>query len=1165
MLKALFKLILFLLLWSLIGVVIIAVTLFAGYTIELGVQIFIVTFSAWFLCCVVIRKLYRRYQAKKRVEKLIHVEESTERDESASFLGGLFGFVNHSRLQQRLLKLHKFLAKSRLKEQGDPLYALPWFLLLGGEDQRRKAFYSQADLTETAVDVKGISSHGHSFEWFLTNKMVMVDTPKQIFGLEGKGASSEWVEFAKLLRKYRSKECLNGVVITLDATLLGERSRTEMRELGREWRRKIDQLMKVTTMRLPLYLVVTGVEQLDGSSSWWREMSEEQREEPFGALIVDSTPGSKPVIAALQQIIAQMKEHQLKTLYSGKCDSELLLFPEGIAALGDALEAFSETFYEYNAYHSGPINRGLYFSGSSSDFDKGKTLHAKQFLEQVLPSQRGVIEPLESAMLLEARMRLFWRAAWLTILIVVGGGLYHLYQNHSGYLVEEREAYAGKLVSSTSGHAGSITTLSSMRTLIMELEETISGWWLPWYTPTEKDQLFSKLKKIYVDRFYSNLGEPANRALLASIQQEMGRKRRDHVTVGNLVMVLSRRIALLEEYIGGGDADDLGFLAEPYDSGEWLLDGTLDSQQVTAYNQLYIQYLLWSHDLERAQEELILLKREIDSLVLASGEQLQWVIEWANLQLRGNETLLKQFWQGSGRFDNTIRVEPAFTLEGKALIESLLAEVTHQAPIAQEVPQRIARFRDYYQGLYLDSWEAFLKGFSSGSSALRGRREWLEGVESLARGGNPFFSVLEVSYAQLEPWLEEGVESEWLTLLDYYQTMKMFSPNAPKDNSKQNKTLAKMGLGLLAKAGPVGKALAKAGKSGMKSKKKLDKASGGKPEEEDERDLVLEESGKLLGDYITALGDVAMNSEIRSVSHMGMVNLFTNPDNPGIGSGPEARAYESIRQLQILLGKRDRQNAAFWDIYGGSVDLALEFMLEETSCYLQENWMDNVLASLQGVPKYKEAEAMVGEGGKLWSFIGEGDAAPFIALKYGAGYVPQRVNRFAIPFNREFLEYTNRGGDALESSNAKIPVAVAAKPTGTSKDALFLPSKTVLTMECGDEKTTLVNLNFPASKPFLWDQSCTRAKLEIDVGRFHLVKEYAGSHPFVEFLQQFSDGTERVYPAEFPLYEAKLIDSKIEYFDLHYTISGQEKVFASLQEAPSSTPMKIAACWPARV
>ncbi|MBF0219434.1 MAG: hypothetical protein HQL49_07900 [Gammaproteobacteria bacterium] len=774
MIKAFFKFLLFLLIWALIaGIVIGPSFLLESYSTELGIKIFAGIFFTW-LTFAIVRKIYRRYQAKKRVEKLISVEDGVK-EPSAFALR--FGFGATTSLEDRFKKIQDFISKSHLKDQGDANYLLPWYLIVGANDSDRPRIYRQADLTETVVDIKNISSHGNSFDWYLTNQMVLVDGPEKVFNQESKQSTPEWLNFARILRKRRSKECLNGIVVVLDIDLLQSEDRNALRDLGRRWRRQIDDLMRITTMRLPIYLVVNGVDKLQGAESWWSCMTETQRRQAFGTLIDDERSDGRALTAALDSILLQLKRHQLDLLYGNQGDSDLLLFPGQIAAIADSLNAFGETLFEYSTYHGSLAPSGLFMVGESHKAEPGLTAHAADLFEQVLPSQRGHIELLESALKKERNLRLLWRGAWATLLLLFALGFYYNYSENIGYLRDITDTNSGSFMK-VNDYGGRVETLERIRILIINIDETINGWYLPWLYHYEKADLVKSLREIYVKRFYEEIGKDEDSMLFAAIDSRKGTKNIRHRELGELVTILSGRIAQLEAYTEGAGADDLEILFNaPYNSARWLLDGSLNDVQVTNYNLLYIYYLVWRNDLAQSKAELVRLKESVDALMLASGEHLDWLIEWANLELRGGEVLLKDFWPGSGRFPEEVVVKPAYTIVGKTLIDDLLEQVQHREPIAEGVVEQIARFRKRYEQQYIDAWGNFLARFDEGIGGLRGRREWLESVETLARGGNPFFSVLEESYEQLLPWIDAGNPNEWLAMLSYYQNMKIYSPH----------------------------------------------------------------------------------------------------------------------------------------------------------------------------------------------------------------------------------------------------------------------------------------------------------------------------------------------------------------------------------------------------
>ena len=91
--------------------------------------------------------------------------------------------------------------------------------------------------------------------------------------------------------------------------------------------------------------------------------------------------------------------------------------------------------------------------------------------------------------------------------------------------------------------------------------------------------------------------------------------------------------------------------------------------------------------------------------------------------------------------------------------------------------------------------------------------------------------------------------------------------------------------------GGVGKSLAKAGKTAMKEKKKLDK---GAPKKDAGPDLngIVEEGSTILDEYKAALSETAFNSEVKLQSYSSISTLFNTPDNIGGGDGAPATAYK---------------------------------------------------------------------------------------------------------------------------------------------------------------------------------------------------------------------------------------------------------------------------------
>jgi len=224
------------------------------------------------------------------------------------------------------------------------------------------------------------------------------------------------------------------------------------------------------------------------------------------------------------------------------------------------------------------------------------------------------------------------------------------------------------------------------------------------------------------------------------------------------------------------------------------------------------------------------------------------------------------------------------------------------------------------------------------------------------------------------------------------------------DNSQQQKTLTKLALKAVGSLGPVGKAIAKSGKKGLKTQKKL--AKGAKTA--DDRDLVLEDAGKSFVEYRKALSEITLNANKRAVSMRAMTAYFSNPEELGAGDGPDARAYQEILKLQTMIGKNSRATRAFWELYSGPMEIVAAYMLNESSCLVQARWRQAFLVEIEGVPKYKLGGLMFSPDGQLWSFINQNVSA-FIVRQYRKGYVPRVGRERKMPFTRSFIDFVSTG------------------------------------------------------------------------------------------------------------------------------------------------------------
>lgn len=1162
--KKFFKFLLILLIWSLIGAAVLVGVLMLGEPWTLAAKIVGGLFVAWLLF-LGLRRLIVRYRAKRRVEQLVNVEQP----ERAARRRLTLPWRRGGRLESRFKKVLGLLRHSRLRDRGDPLYVLPWYLLLGHDGSGKTSLLQRARLPAPTIDHAALRADDASVAWWLTNEAVLLDAPGGY--VSGERRHPEWTELLNLLLRHREREPLNGIVVSIPLDRLQSESADALFERGRALRKRIDELMRTLRLRLPVYVLVTKCDQLPGFDNWCELLPREALDQPMGY----ANPGIASVETVIRQALTSLTERikvlLLPVINQGRVGPDVLRLSVELERLRPALQAGCDGLFQGNVYEESPLFRGIYFTGGV-DGDQRQAF-AQSLFTEVLPKDRAVRSTLGSAEKAEQFVRRVVLSGWGIAVVIAALVLSNTYLRHKSYLQDVAEANAGEYVQLTS-LSGNINQLYQLREMILGLETRVDSWWMPWFglSPTAQPGFEQKLKNLYLNRFREETLKPVlgyfddqtrqvfyaqvavrNGDTEAAVPSAAG----DQVAlyVGTIV----RRINILNAYLNGADEATLNALPGPFAVTDLFFAEDVDPLTAQKMNVLYLQSLLWSQDPEAARGARDDLRQQLVSLLQMTGEKLSWLIPWAN-EVGGQGFGLTDFWIGSGSVDTTVRISPAFTLEGKEAIEGFFTELQAAGIDPVKLESMKTEFDRIYQGEYLRAWERFALDFDKGEQALRGRTEWVTAVDNLATPRNPYFQLLDTMNAQLAPFAEAEDLPDWAHLVGYYQQMLSFAPSNETDNGARNKVFTKLGLKLLGKTGGVGKALAKQGKSGLKTKKKLDKASAKGGKSPDERALVLEEAGKVHGEYAQSLIDISFNSDTRSVSYAATANLFLSPDNPGKGDGPEARAHQSLKRLQTLIGKESRYNRAFWSVYAGPMEIVQQYMLQETSCYLQQEWQNEFLTQLEGVSSYKLGELMFGEGGKLWSFI-DTELKPFVARRHNAGYVPVRASDARVPLTPAFLEFASRGRDNLQAKRDKYPVLVESLPSTANVEARYKPSKTALVLQCAEGEQTVVNYNFPASQLMNWNEQCGNVILSLDVGRYTLEKVYEGPMAFPQFLREFRAGRKRLRPTDFPQYEALLNEYEIDYIDVEFKFRGHGDVVALQDSILLTPPQQLAACW----
>ncbi len=252
------------------------------------------------------------------------------------------------------------------------IYTLPWFLVLGRPQAGKTVAIKNSGLgLPVRKDwVKG-SGGTHTCDWFFTNDLIFLDTPGRWVS-EGTGAEDQkyWTELLKLLRKYRGRQPLDGLVVVVPAEDLLGKSSAELREQAGKIRDVLDLMHTQLRFRFPVYLVISKTDLVGGFSDFFRGLPAQRRHEIMGWSHEDPTAAhpTELLFEGFQRVTARLAAYRTEMMAkvaSRRRARQLFFFTEEFKGLADPLADFVDVLFRQDRYHEAPIFRGFYFTSGT--------------------------------------------------------------------------------------------------------------------------------------------------------------------------------------------------------------------------------------------------------------------------------------------------------------------------------------------------------------------------------------------------------------------------------------------------------------------------------------------------------------------------------------------------------------------------------------------------------------------------------------------------------------------------------------------------------------------------------------------------------------------------------------------------------------------------------
>jgi hypothetical protein len=254
------------------------------------------------------------------------------------------------------------------------IYDLPWFLVMGRPAAGKTVAIKNSDLGLPVKRdwVKGVGGT-YTADWFFTNELIFLDTPGKWVT---EGATDEgrehWRELIRLLRKYRGRLPLDGLVVVVPADDLLKLSDDELEEQAANVREVVDLIHDELQFRFPVYLLVSKCDLVEGFVDFFKGLPAQRRHEILGWSNED--PNSRDIGARIEQgfrkVHRRLENYRLEMLGRVAKRTQarrLFFFTEEFRGLERPLGNFADAFFQGDRYSEPPVFRGFYFTSGTQE------------------------------------------------------------------------------------------------------------------------------------------------------------------------------------------------------------------------------------------------------------------------------------------------------------------------------------------------------------------------------------------------------------------------------------------------------------------------------------------------------------------------------------------------------------------------------------------------------------------------------------------------------------------------------------------------------------------------------------------------------------------------------------------------------------------------------
>lgn len=262
------------------------------------------------------------------------------------------------------------------------LYELPWYILIGPPGAGKTTALLNCGLKFPLAErygnrpVRGAAGT-RNCDWFLTDEAVLIDTAGRYTTQDSSATEDQaaWLGFLDLLKEYRPRQPINGVLVAISLTDLITLPVEERRAHAVAIRARLGELHTRCAVRFPVYVLFTKADLIAGFVEAFEPLGREEREQVWG-MTLPLDPGGDADPAVLQfaeefsLLLGRLDERVIDRVQEeAETRRRGMIFglPTQIVSLTETIREFLEEIFLASRFDTRPLLRGVYLTSGTQE------------------------------------------------------------------------------------------------------------------------------------------------------------------------------------------------------------------------------------------------------------------------------------------------------------------------------------------------------------------------------------------------------------------------------------------------------------------------------------------------------------------------------------------------------------------------------------------------------------------------------------------------------------------------------------------------------------------------------------------------------------------------------------------------------------------------------